>query len=226
MMKSISNWSLMVLMLVAAAVAWYMRPTIFIADQRPKVDMEELIPRQFGDWHEIKQSTGQIINPQQTIQLKKFYSQILSRTYVNKDGEVIMMSIAYGANQSDSMALHYPEVCYPAQGFQLLSKTIGTLATPYGSVPVKRLMTVLGIRSEPVTYWTTIGDKAVRGGIETKLTQLAYGVRGQIPDGLIFRLSSISSESTKGFELQTLFALDLLRALSVSARVLVYGLAS
>ncbi len=216
----------MVLMLVAAAVAWYMRPTIFIADQRPKVDMEELIPRQFGDWHEIKQSTGQIINPQQTIQLKKFYSQILSRTYVNKDGEVIMMSIAYGANQSDSMALHYPEVCYPAQGFQLLSKTIGTLATPYGSVPVKRLMTVLGIRSEPVTYWTTIGDKAVRGGIETKLTQLAYGVRGQIPDGLIFRLSSISSESTKGFELQTLFALDLLRALSVSARVLVYGLAS
>ena len=33
-------------------------------------------------------------------------------------GRQIMLSIAYGEDQRDGMKLHYPEVCYPAQGFQ------------------------------------------------------------------------------------------------------------
>lgn len=224
MKLSVKNWTLLVLMVLAAAAAWSMRPTHFIATQRPKVDLEQLIPKQFGDWRELEQSSGQIINPQQSEILKQLYTQTLSRTYISKSGDIIMLSIAYGANQSDGVALHYPEVCYPAQGFQLVAAEQGTLSTGFGPIPVKRLMTKLGNRSEPVTYWTTLGDEVVQGGLSTKLAQMRYGFNGLIPDGLIFRVSTIDQDPGTGYKAQARFASELISALPPSSRLRLAGL--
>ena len=218
------NLLLGTLIVLAAFAAMTFRPTILLADQRPKVELEELIPRQFGDWREIKQSAEQIINPQQTALLQKLYSQTLSRTYINTNGTVVMVSVAYGSNQSDGIALHYPEVCYPAQGFQLMNNEKVVIHTPFGVIPAKKLMTKLGNRFEPVTYWTTIGDKAVEGGIHTKLEQIKYGMRGAIPDGLIFRISSINREESSGHDDQNKFARDLVASLPVESRLRLAGL--
>lgn len=226
MKLSIKNIVLLVLMLAAALTAWATRPHILLADQRAKINLEQLIPKQFGDWSELPQSNAQIINPQQTAILAKLYSQTLSRSYINSEGDVVMLSIAYGVNQSDGIALHYPEVCYPAQGFQLVSSQNVTLSTTFGALNAKQLMTSLGNRYEPVTYWTTLGDKVVRGGTQTKLTQLEYGFKGQIPDGLLFRLSSISRDAAQGYELQSQYARDLLTALPAEARLRLTGLGS
>jgi EpsI family protein len=135
-----------------------------------------------------------------------------------------MLSIAYGENQSDGVALHYPEVCYPAQGFQLISIAPSVLDTQFGTIAGKQLMTRLGNRSEPVTYWTTLGDKVVPGGIRTKLAQLEYGFNGLIPDGLIFRVSSIDNSPQKGYADQQQFAQELLAAMSSSTRLRLAGL--
>jgi len=218
------NLILMTLMVLAALCARAYRPTMLLADQRPKVELEQLVPRQFGAWHELQQSTGQIVNPQQTALLKKLYTQTLSRSYINSNGAVIMLSIAYGNNQSDGIALHYPEVCYPAQGFQLLSATQGLLETQFGTLPVERLMTKLGNRFEPVTYWSTLGDKVVRSGTNTKLAQLDYGFKGLIPDGLIFRVSSIDVDAATGHELQARFVRDFVDALPIGVRLRLAGL--
>lgn len=215
---------MLVMMLAAGAVAHALRPTVYLADKRAKVELEQLVPSQFGDWQELKQSNGQIINPQQTALLEKIYSQTLSRTYVGKNGVIIMLSIAYGANQSDGVALHYPEVCYPAQGFQLQSNQLAEIETKFGSIEGRRLMTRLGQRNEPVTYWSTLGDKVVRGGMKTKLAQLDYGFNGFIPDGLIFRVSSINREATKGYADQSLFIADLIDALPPASRQRLAGL--
>ncbi len=224
MKLSIKNIVLLVLMIAAAGIAWAMRPHLLLADQRAKIDLEQLVPKQFGDWRELQQSNGQIINPQQTAVLQKLYSQTYSKSYINVKGTVIMVSIAYGANQSDGVALHYPEICYPAQGFQLLSKSPATLQTKYGNIAAKQLMTRLGNRNEPVTYWSTLGDKVVRGGIETKLAQLDYGFNGYIPDGLIFRVSSIESNAVKGHQDQALFVREFLAAIPAPSRLRLAGL--
>ena len=76
-----------------------------------------------------------------------------------------MLAIAYGDDQRDSMQMHYPEICYPAQGFSLQAKQQGTLQPQMESIPVTRILTNLGRRNEPVTYWTTVGDKVFQGGI-------------------------------------------------------------
>ncbi|MDD2808409.1 exosortase-associated protein EpsI, B-type [Rhodoferax sp.] len=225
MSTAIKKWILLVLMLAAGVAAHIVRPTVYLSDLRPQVDLENLIPKQFGEWRQLEQSGSQIINPQQSQLLKKFYSQTLARSYVNADGKVIMLSIAYGANQSDGVALHYPEVCYPAQGFQLLAKVPATLTTDFGDIAAKQLMTRLGNRNEPVTYWSTLGDKVVPGGIRTKLAQMDYGFKGFIPDGLIFRVSSIDRDADKAHDDQALFVKDLMNALPAPSRLRLAGLA-
>jgi EpsI family protein len=214
---------MLLLMLVAASVAWALRPTAFLADQRPKVNLERLIPGSFGDWSELKRSNAQIINPQQAELLTKIYSQTLSRTYVNAQGEMIMLSIAYGSNQSDALQLHYPEVCYPAQGFQIIANVKGELDTGAQKIPVRRLVAVLGQRREPVTYWTTLGNQVVQGRLDTKFTQMRYAINGQIPDGLLFRVSSITRDDKAGYATQEEFAVQLVTAIAPQQRLLLVG---
>jgi EpsI family protein len=217
-------FAMLLLMVAAASAAWALRPTVLIANSRPKVVLAELIPIQFGEWRELPQSAAHIINPQQTELLNKLYSQTLSRSYATKQGAVVMLSIAYGESQSDGIALHYPEVCYPAQGFQVLWSRKEILDTNIGPIPVKRLMTSLGTRSEPVTYWSTLGDRVVYGGLNTKLEQLKFGFRGEIPDGLIFRVSSITRDAKEGHELQAGFVRELVEALPTQTRMRLAGL--
>ena len=219
----VKNLVVMALMLLVASVAWVMRPAVLIADQRPTVNLELLIPKQFGEWHELHQSTSLIVNPQQTALLDKIYSQTLSRSYVSAEGAVVMLSIAYGVNQSRDVALHFPDACYPAQGFEVLSNVKGTLETGFGNIRVTRMTARLGNRSEPVTYWSTLGDEIVQGGLETRLMRVQYGLRGQIPDGLIFRISSISPDARTAYEFQEAFVRTLIAAIPQPSRTQLIG---
>lgn len=218
------NSIIALLMLASSAAAMALRPTHRIAAMQSAVNLEVMIPKSFGDWQEQPQNSGQIINPQQQEMLDKIYTQLLTRTYINNKGERIMLSIAYGADQSDAKQLHYPEVCYPAQGFQVVSSSTGKVKTDFGDIRVKRLLTVMGNRSEPLTYWTTVGNKVVLGSREAKLEQLRYGFRGDIPDGLLFRVSSITTEVEKGYATQEAFSQALVASLAEHDRLKLAGL--
>lgn len=218
------NIILAVLLIATSGLALALRPTHRIADEGPVVNLETIIPKQFGDWQIEPQRSGQIINPQVKEKLDRIYTQTLSRTYINARGERIMLSIAYGADQSDAKQLHYPEVCYPAQGFQVVSMQSGILKTNFGDIRVKRILTVMGNRSEPLTYWATVGNQVVMGGKETKLEQLRYGFRGQIPDGLLFRVSSITPDVEGGYAVQQDFTRALIATLPENDRLRLAGL--
>ncbi|WP_153115692.1 exosortase-associated protein EpsI, B-type [Rhodocyclus tenuis] len=217
------NSILLALMLAASGLAFALRPTQKIAEQGPKVDLETMIPQAFGDWREEQQSATQIVDPQQKAMIDKIYKQTLSRTYVNGEGYRIMLSISYGSDQTDSMQVHKPEVCYPAQGFVLQGKQVGSLKTSQGSIPVTRIFATLGQRSEPVTYWTTVGDRVVASGINKKLIEMSYGLTGKIPDGMLIRISSIDPEAAKAYAMQDRFAAQMLAGLAPEYRQRVAG---
>lgn len=202
------------LMGVSAVAAWKLTPTQRMATLHGELQLEAQIPKQFADWQLDTDVVGGVVNPQQEELLKQLYSQILSRTYVNRNGQRIMLSIAYGNDQRDGLQLHYPEICYPAQGFQLISNRKVDLHLGGLTIPARRLETVLGgQRYEPVTYWTVIGETAVRGGTDKKFAEMRYGFRDLIPDGLLFRVSSIDRDTAAAFALQDQFASALLTAL-------------
>lgn len=214
----IKNFVLLALMVAASGLAIAMRPTQKIADIGPPVKLETMIPKAFGEWHEEPQNQTLIVDPQQKEMIDRIYTQTLSRTYINPEGYRIMLSIAYGSDQSDAKQVHKPEVCYPAQGFNLKNKRYGQLATPNGTIPVTRIETSLGQRNEPVTYWITVADRVVGPGLEKKLAEMSFGLSGKIPDGLLFRLSSIDRESTRAYEKQNVFTNQLLSSLTPENR--------
>lgn len=209
-------------MLVAAGLAFALTPREKIADQGPKVDLETMIPKSFGDWALDEKIVPLRADPAVQANLDKIYNQILSRTYVNKKGERIMLSIAYGGDQSDSMQVHHPEICYPAQGFQIIKQFDTQFDTGYGAIPVRRLIATHGSRVEPITYWTAIGDKVAQGN-KWKLQQLKYGLTGKIPDGLLFRVSNITNDESAAFSQHDAYIRELLIAVMPDKRTRLIG---
>lgn len=172
--------------------AYSAKPRTRMADLVAPLNLERDVPKAFGDWMALPDGGLAIVNPETKALLSSLYDQTLSRTYVNElTGQSVMLSIAYGADQGDAKRLHFPEVCYPAQGFQV--RSIGLVPIQIGErkVQARRLVAKRGSRVESIAYWTMVGESPVTGGANIKLAQLHYGFRGIIPDGLIFRVSML-----------------------------------
>jgi EpsI family protein len=215
---SVPNVVLLLLMLLSAGMASALRPTISLADERTPISLKTMVPTAFGDWQEQRNVSAAIVDPTQTALLDKIYSETLTRTYVNKVGYRVMLSIAYGKNQSDALQLHKPEICYPAQGFVLLAKEAGTLDLLGKPIAAVRLQTKLGVRVEPITYWTVVGDHITKSGIDKKLTEMRYALTGRIPDGMLVRVSSIDTGTDNAYAMQGQFANQMVQAIAPDLR--------
>lgn len=218
MTLSIKNIALLVLMLASAGLAIALRPTIILADELPPINLKTMVPTAFGTWREQLNVSAQIVDPQQQQMLDKIYSETLSRTYVNSQGYRIMLSIAYGKNQSGALQLHKPEVCYPAQGFALLSKQPGKLDLLGKPIPATRLEANLGQRFEPITYWTVVGDQVTSTMTDKRLVEMRYAMAGRIPDGMLVRVSSIDKGTDNAYAIQSQFAGEMIQAIAPEHR--------
>src|SRR5262245_27407426 len=200
------------LMFAASIGAVALRPGTKVSAERPALSLDATVPREFADWREAPQTQVQVVNPQTQELLDKLYSEILSRVYVNSGGYRVMLSLAYGSDQRGGLQAHKPEVCYPAQGFNVRRNEADKLTTRFGEIPVRRLFTAMGTRQEPLTYWFTVGDKAVEGTTQKRLVELVFGLTGRIPDGMLFRVSSIDPDEGRAYRMQAQFIEDLLQA--------------
>lgn len=195
----------------AGAAAHFLRPTIEVASF-PAMKLSELIPESFGEWHVDKSIVPIAPDPGVLKMVEQIYTDTLARTYVNAQGQRIMLSLAYGRRQNDSMRLHQPEGCYIGQGFAVTSIGFDKVEASGGTASVVRLNAIQGQRKEPITYWMVVGGRHVDTQFQGKLAQLSYGIRGYIPDGLLVRVSSFSPDYREAFKLQDSF----IRALTQS----------
>ena len=211
-------------MAMAAVLAVWAKPVHKISVQKGIPNLEAMIPQQFGDWRLDRQAGALVADPTVDQQLNKLYTALLTRTYINSQGQRVMLSIAYGEDQRDGMQVHRPEVCYPAQGFKVLSSERTQLDLGTHTIPVRHVVTNFANElTEPVTYWTTIGNQVTDGGREKKLIELDYAMKRQIPDGLLFRMSTRGPDVDAGFAVQRSFAQDLLAAVAPGERVRLAG---
>lgn len=207
----------------AAALTGMLTPRVHLAEAHARFSLEAMVPAAFAGWRVDASLQPLAVDSERRTMLEKIYDQTLSRSYVNPQGQRVMLSIAYGGDQSKALQLHLPEVCYVAQGFELLQSHAGQLHTPYGTLPVRRLVAVQNARHEPITYWITIGDRAIRSGIEQKLQRLAYGLSGTIPDGMLVRVSTIQAGDDAAYRLHDRFVGDMLGALDAAGRLRLLG---
>ncbi|NYE62162.1 exosortase B [Duganella sp. 1224] len=159
------------------------------------VDLAASVPRQFGEWREVSTAMAQAqlaTDDDGAALVNQIYDEVLMRTYVNPRGEHVMLALAYAREQRQDVKIHLPDVCYPAQGYKVLSGTPAQLTVAPGApVPGRRLLAAGNGRMEAISYWVRIGDAYPQGGLAMRMKIFKDGLRGQIDDGLLVRVSML-----------------------------------
>jgi EpsI family protein len=210
------------LCVTAAAGQWWQHAAARITSPPPP-DLAQMIPEHFAGWREDNTAVARPISPAAAAKADALYARTMERVYVDAEQRRIMLSISYGSQQGDGLQAHRPEFCYQAQGFAIGAIYDGTLETVNGPLPLRRLEARRPGRTEPVSYWLTVGDDAALPGLSRKLAQLRKGVSGQAIDGLLIRVSSISESRIEAFAIHDIFINDLLAAVPTYARIRLAG---
>jgi len=214
----------MAAMMGSAALAEWARPSIKVSDSFKGFKLETVFPTAFADWRVDERMPVIVPPPDQQAMLDKIYNQTLARTYVNSQGQRVMLSVAYGGDQSDGLTVHVPDVCYVSQGFKMEETRDATLQPAPGIViPVRHLMMTMGARMEPVTYWVLMGDQATTSNAQRRLISIRYGLKRQIPEGMLIRVSSINPDMDKAIPVHTEFIRQMTAAMPANQRERVIG---
>ncbi len=143
----------------------------------------------------IAHDSGSVVRPAETAENKSVYDQEVSRVYFAEDLPAIMLMIAYGSAQSETLALHRPEVCYPASGFKISESQL--VSQPVGDgrvVPANFFTGVRADRVEHVLYWTRMGNQFPASWASQHLARMKNSFQGVVPDGVLVRASLISPD--------------------------------
>jgi EpsI family protein len=224
-LPSIQAWMAVVLMLGAGLLGHVLRPNDYWADVSGKPNLESLVPNRFGDWVGVPFSASSVVDPQQKEALDVLYDETMTRVYVHRTtGRRIMLAMAYGKNQNTATAVHPPEACYRSQGFRVGNAVDADIDTPVGVLKASRLLSENGLRTEPVTYFIRTGHRVTRGSLDRSIVRLQYAAAGYIADGLLVRVSEITTDPPRvAFTLQDSFIEALLQAMSSEGRRRVAG---
>ena len=212
-----------IFMLLSSVLAVLATPTIMTTDIQNKFNLAVIIPKEFGGWKMDLAYVEPLVSPDVKGQINNIYNQTLSRTYINGQGERVMLAIAYGRDQRVDLQVHRPEICYAAGGFDIKKMTKIFLDTTVGQIPAMRLVAKQGNRNEPITYWIKIGNSLTRGWFEEKLATFKYELTGKVPDGLLFRVSTISDDEQASYQIQQTFLTDLLKSMQSGDRQWLVG---
>lgn len=208
-------------MLATAAAATTLVPKPAFAPLRPG-QLEAAIPQTLGAWRFVR-SSGLVLPPQDETEART-YDQVLTRVYDDGGGAPVMLLIAYGGGQSGLFVVHRPEACYPAQGFQLS----GRAEVP---IPVGPARAVSGtfwsassdVRTEQMLYWTRIGDAFPRSWAAEHVALVRNNLSLVLPDGVLVRMSILSSDPLASKERLDLFARALVAGVGPLGRRVLLG---
>jgi len=220
------HWLAALFMLACTIFAWGLTPQEKWFEHLGTPQFEQIIPPSFSDWKQVSDVNNMlIVNPEQREALDNLYTQIVSRTYVQQStGRRLMLSLAYGDNQTFSKLLHRPESCYSSQGFKIQSLHAEQMLANSKPIEVQRMTAQLSNRQEQVSYFIRIGDRVISGPTHNaNMARMHMGFKGYVADGLLFRVSEISDDDNSSHQLQDQFINDLLKTLRIEEQAMLIG---
>lgn len=207
----------------AAVVAAIRSPATTANETQPALDLSKVFPSRADAWS-LDQHADVFVRPvDRRTRVYGVYDQVLERIYVGSDGSQLMLCVAYGGRQSDGLHVHRPENCYRGAGFEVSGLTRTQLSLAGQTVPVSQLHANRPGRSEPITYWTIFGGQVENDPHEVDWLKLRAGLRGQIIDGMLVRISSLDRDARRAHATQARFADALIQAVDPRYRSRVIG---
>ena len=213
-------------LIFAAFAGNALRPKIFESGTRPA--LADVLPKQVGQWQEVLNPLVQVsmsTTAAETTQDQPYDDQI-TKTYADAGGHHIMVAVAYGAKQRQEIKIHRPELCYPAQGWKVVSQSpvVFNLHSPSGQ-PVlgHRMLAAQEQVSEAVSYWIRIGESYSDSPWTTRMVIIREGLKGRMTDGVLVRFSQRippGTDPTEAYTLQEQFARQFVAAVRQDGRAL------
>ena len=181
---------------------------------------EALFPKQFGGWRTLPSS--ELILPPEGDLTAKLYQHILTRTYVNNDGDGIMFLVAYNSEQVNNVQVHRPEICYAASGFTIQASRPYDLKVGKNVVPARVVRAERVSRFENIVYWTRIADDFPQTWTQQRIAMTKANLEGFYADGLLVRASAIDNDEGKSVAMLSGFLQDLAAHSPEAMRYLVF----
>ena len=209
-------------LLAAAATAAALTPRRSVILLPAGRQLDKLVPQQIGAWHSVPSDLFVLPKTPNSL-AEKLYNQTITRLYQAPAALPVMLVMAYGQTQNDALQLHRPEVCYTAVGFQISNSEITSVPLTHGRLPVRELTATAEGRVEPIVYWTRIGDKLPTTGREQRFAKLEQQLAGNIPDGILVRMSTVGEATPEIFAGLRKFAAALVDAVAPADRAVLIG---
>jgi EpsI family protein len=209
-------------LLASAGVAAAMIPrknVDFLGERK----LEDIIPQRIGEWSFYSKS-GLVVPPSDELS-DALYSQLLTRVYVAPDQLPIMLLIAQSGSQTGVLQVHRPEVCYPTGGYKLSPPARLQIPTTAGSVSSVAFTATADTRIEQLLYWTRIGRDLPSSWAEQRWSVAQANFRGELPDAVLVRVSTISPDRDHAMVALEAFARTLVNTLPPPLRPFLTGVA-
>lgn len=179
------------LLTAALSGLWVLAPRHPV--EAPPRDPFSLFPRAIDGWS----GTSTLLDP--AIEKTLGADDYLSAWY-QKPGEAapVDLFLSYYASQTDGDAIHSPEVCLPAAGwevFRIEPVEISLPGTRFGTFPLNRAVIQKGLKKQLVYYWFEGRGRRVTNDFSAKFHTVADGVtRGRTDGGLVRVITPIGED--------------------------------
>jgi EpsI family protein len=183
---------------------------------------EALVPKRFAGWR-FHDASGIVLPPADALS-EQIYNNLVTRTYIGPQGQAVMLLLAYSNVQDGTVQLHRPEVCYPAGGFTLSPVRRVEMADDRGhELPISLFSASSFDRNEQVLYWTRLGNDFPLSWAGQRLSVIRANIGGEIPDGLLGRVSMMAPDMADARPVLEQFLRELLAAMTPAGRALLLG---
>ena len=154
---------------------------------------EGWVPEQFGQWKTISQS-GEVLPPPDTLS-DRLYDNLITQVYAAPGLPAVMLLLAYNNAQDGVLQVHRPEVCYPVGGFELSATREMDIQVGSKIIPANFFTATSPNRIEQVAYFTRLGRAYPRSWAEQRVAVMQANLEGDIPDGIMMRVSVLSADA-------------------------------
>ena len=180
------------ILLSASGIAFARQPEVAAAPVESKA-FQSLVPKQFGKWQSAEASD--VILPPPDALRDRLYDNLVTRAYTAPGQTPVMLLLAYNNAQDGVLQVHRPEVCYPVGGFKLSETREIPLAAGGDTIPANFFTAVGPDRVEQVAYYTRLGTAYPRTWAEQRLAVMRANLAGDIPDGMLMRVSLLGQNA-------------------------------
>lgn len=159
----------------------------------PEATFEKWVPERFDKWSSVSQA-GVVLPPPDSLR-DRLYDNLVTKVYSAPGLPSVMMLLAYNNAQDGVLQVHRPEVCYPVGGFKLSETRKVDVQVGGRTIPANFFTATAPERIEQVQYFTRLGDAFPRNWGEQRMAVIRANLGGDIPDGMMMRVSVLGIDA-------------------------------